>query len=292
MARNLSPEAAAAEQEKKKLQDEKKRLKKEQKEQRREAKKRADEIARQEEELGEEGGNGFVTFGATLLIIVLWLAVICVIVKLDIGGFGSSVLTPILKDVPVLNRILPGNSLTETTDKENYGGYTSLKEAVDYIKQLELELERSQNASSVKDSDLAALKAENERLREFEQKQLEFQRIKNEFYEEVVYSDKSPGLDAYKKWYESADPTTAQYLYKQVIVQLEEDQKIKDYASSYSSASMKPKQAAGIFEKMTDNLPLVAKILNAMSADDRGAILGAMDPDVAARLTKLMNPDS
>lgn len=292
MAKSLSPEAAAAEEEKKRLKEEKKKLKKEQKEQRKEAKKRADEIARQEEELGEEGGNGFVTFGATVLIVILWLAVICVIVKLDIGGFGSTVLTPILKDVPVLNRILPGNSLLETTEPENYGGYSSLKEAVDYIKQLELELERAQNASGVKDADLAALKAENERLKEFEQKQLEFQRIKNEFYEEVVYSDKGPGIEAYKKWYESADPTTAQYLYKQVVIQLEENQEIKDYASAYSSESMKPKQAAGIFEKMTDNLPLVARILNAMSAEDRGAILGVMDADVAARLTKLMNPDS
>lgn len=292
MARTLSPEAAAAEEEKKKLKEEKKKLKKEQKEQRKEAKKRADEIARQEEELGEEGGNGFVTFGATVLIVILWLAVICIIVKLDIGGFGSTVLTPVLKDVPVLNRILPGNSLTETADSENYGGYSSLQEAVDYIKQLELELERAQNASSVKDADLEALKAENERLKEFEEKQLEFQRIKNEFYEEVVYSEKGPGIEEYKKFFEAADPTTAAYLYKQVIIQLEEDQEIKDFAAAYSSEAMKPKQAAGIFEEMTDNLPLVAKILNAMSAEDRGAILGVMDAEVAARLTKIMNPDS
>ena len=27
--------------------------------------------------------------------------------KMDVGGFGSNVLTPILKDVPVINKILP-----------------------------------------------------------------------------------------------------------------------------------------------------------------------------------------
>ena len=74
--------------------------------------------------------------------------------------------------------------------------------------------------------------------------------------------------------------------------QMEEDEEIKRFAAAYSSAAMKPKQAAGIFESMTDNLDLVAKILNAMSADDRGAILGVMDPDVAARLTKLMDPEA
>lgn len=290
MAKELTPEAAAAEAEKKKLKEEKIQLKKEQKEQKRDAKRRAKEISRQEDKLSEdEEGNGLVTFFATILIVALWLAVICVIVKLDIGGFGSSVLTPILKDVPVVNRILPGNVQTETTDPESFGGYSNLQEAVDYIKQLELELERVQTASAQKDVDLESLKAEVLRLREFENRQVEFERIENEFYEDVVYSDKGPGAEEYRKWYEEMNPTTAEYLYKQVIIQLQESQEIQDYAKAYSE--MKPKQAAGIFEQMTDNLELVARILNTMSADDRGAILGVMDAEVAAKLTKIMNPD-
>ena len=141
MAKELTEEAR---QEKKRIQNEKQQLKKDQKNQRREVKRRAKEIAKQEEALGDEEGNGLVTFGATVFIVALWLAVICVIVKLDIGGFGSSVLTPILKDVPVINKILPGVSLTETTDPESYGGYSSLPEAVEYIKELEMEIERLQ----------------------------------------------------------------------------------------------------------------------------------------------------
>ncbi len=289
MAKVLSPEAVAEEAEKKRLKEERDKLKKERKEQKKEAKRRASEIAR-EEEAFDEGGNGLVTVGATILIIFLWLAVICVIVKLDIGGFGSTVLAPILKDVPVINKILPGSSVTETTDPDGYGGYSSLQEAVEYIKQLEQELERAQNASNTKDTDLAALKAENERLREFESKQLEFMRIKNEFYEEVVYSDKGPGMEAYKEWYETMDPSTADFLYKQVVQQLEESAEIQEFARTYSA--MKPKEAAKIFEAMQDDLNRVAKILNAMNSKDRGAILGVMDAQVAARLTKIMDPDS
>lgn len=291
MAKELTPEAAAAEEEKKKLKEEKKQLKKEQKEQKKEAKRRAKEISKQEDELEEdEGGNGVVTFFATVLIVFLWLAVICVIVKLDIGGFGSSVLTPILKDVPVVNKILPGTVQTETADPESFGGYSSLQEAVDYIKQLELELERVQNASAQKDTDLESLTAEVLRLQEFEKRQTEFQRIEQEFYEEVVYADKGPGAEEYRKWYEEMNPSTAEFLYKQVIMQLQESQEIQDYAQAYSE--MKPKQAAGIFEQMTDNLDLAAKILETMGAEERGAILGVMDPEVAAKLTKIMNPDA
>ena len=291
MAKGKSPEEMAAEAEKQKLNNEKKQLKQQQKNQKKEAKKRAKEIARQEEALMDEGeSNGLVTFGATLLIVALWLAVICVIIKLDVGGFGSSVLTPILKDVPVVNRILPGNSLTETADPDSYRGYTNLRDAVEQIRKLELELEQAQNDIKAKKDEIDALKAEVIRLQEFEQKQVEFQRIRTEFYEEVVYAEKGPGAEAYKKYYEAMDPTTAEYIYKQVVTQLEEIKKIQDFASTYSQ--MKPKEAAKIFEEMTDSLDLVARILKTMNAEDRGAVMGAMDPAVAAKLTKIMDPKS
>ena len=291
MAREKTPAAApSAEDEKKRIENEKKDLKKKQKDQKKEAKRRAKEIAKQEEELGLDEGNGLVTFGATVLIVFLWIAVVCVIVKLDIGGFGSTVLAPILKDVPVVNKILPGVSLTETDTPENYGGYSSLQEAVDYIRQLELELEQVRTASGTKDEDIERLLKENERLKEFENMQVDFQRIQTKFGEEVIYAENGPGPEEYRKWYEEFDPATAETLYKQVILQQEESKEIQEFAESYSS--MKPKEAAGIFNEMTDNLNLVAKILNAMSADERGKILGAMDAEVAARLTKIMDPDT
>ncbi len=286
MAKELTEEAR---QEKKRIQNEKQQLKKDQKNQRREVKRRAKEIAKQEEALGDEEGNGLVTFGATVFIVALWLAVICVIVKLDIGGFGSSVLTPILKDVPVINKILPGVSLTETTDPESYGGYSSLPEAVEYIKELEMEIERLQTSVNVKDSDLETLRAEVSRLQEFEAAQVEFQRIQNEFYEEVVYSEKGPGAEEYRKWYETMNPATAETLYKQVVVQLEESTEFQDYAGSF--AQMKPKAAAQLLEEMTD-LNQVARILLALTAEERGAILNQMTPDFGAKVATIMDPDS
>ncbi len=276
--------------EKKKIQDEKRQLQKEQKQQRKEAKKRAREIAKRENELGESESGGFAAFMATLMIVIVWLAVIAVIIKLDIGGFGSNVLTPVLKDVPVINKILPGTQLTETTNPEAYGGYSNLQDAVDQIRLLEAELERANSTNMTQSQEIVDLKAEVARLSAFEEKQTDFQRIKTEFYEEVVYSENSPGAEEYKKFYEAMDPTTAEYIYRQVIIQLEEDQKVKDYAAAYSE--MKPKQAAAIFESMTDNLDLAARILSIMSAEDRGAVLGAMDAGIAAKLTKIMNPET
>lgn len=293
MAAKQDPNQTLIITEKNKIKSEKKQLQKEQKEQRKEAKKRAREIAKREDELSEsEGGGGFAAFMATTLIVIVWLAVIAVIIKLDVGGFGSNVLTPVLKDVPVLNKILPNSHMLETTNPEEYGGYSNLKDAVAQIRLLESELERVNIDNQNKSLELQDLKAEVERLKAFEEKQADFQRIMTEFYEEVVYSEKGPGAEAFQKYFESMDPATAEYIYRQVTTQMEEDAEVKKYAAAYGSSAMKPKQAAGIFESMTDNLELAAKILNAMSADDRGSILGVMDPAIAAKLTKIMDPES
>lgn len=277
--------------EKKRLKSERDKIKADRKAQKKEAKQRAKEISEQEAKLTEdEEAGGVSVFFVTLVIVIIWIAILCLLIKLDVGGFGSGVLAPVLKDVPVINKVLPVDTTVTTDDEESYGGYTSLREAVDYIKELELELEDAQAASSVDSEELAELRAEIDRLQTFEDAQVEFERIKTEFYEEVIYAEKGPGAEEYQKYYQTIDPTTAEYLYKQVVQQVQADQEIKDYAQAY--AEMKPKAAAAIFEAMTDDLDLAAKILNQMSAEDRGNILGAMEAETAARLTRIMDPDS
>lgn len=275
--------------EKKKLQDEKKKLKSEQKNHKKEAKKRAKEIAAQEAELSEdEEGGGIFTFLATLAIIAVWIAIVCVVIKLDVGGFGSNVLRPLLKDVPVVNKILPSEETKAPSQPEDDNAYTNISDANEQIRTLELEIQRLQTESLQKDEQISTLQAEVVRLQSFESMQTEFQRIQTEFFENVVYAEKGPGAEEYKKYYEAMNPSTAEYLYKQVVEQLEEDKEIVEAAETYSA--MKPAQAAGVFEKMTDNLNLVARILSAMSTEDRGKILGAMDAEVAAKVTKIMIP--
>ena len=183
-------------------------------------------------------------------------------------------MTPILRNVPVVNKILPASE--SAADESGYEGYSSLQEAVDQIKTLELQLSAATAESQTDETTIAQMQAEIERLKTFENNQLEFQKIKNEFYQEVVYAEKGPGA--------------AEALYKEVVAKQQETTEIQDYAAAYSA--MKPKEAAAIFESMTDNLQLVARILGVMSADDRGKILGVMDAAVAARVTKIMDPES
>ncbi|MBR6486702.1 MAG: hypothetical protein IKT17_08445, partial [Lachnospiraceae bacterium] len=73
------------------------------------------------------------------------------------------------------------------------------------------------------------------------------------------------------------------------VKQMAEDQELSDYVKAYTE--MKPKSAAKVFEEMSGNLDLVAKILGKMDASSRAKILNVMDPDIASSLTKIMDPD-
>lgn len=239
-----------------------------------------------EEESG--GGKAAVVF-VTLMIIVIWIAILAVLIHFDVGGFGSTVMQPILKDVPYVNKILPKTEEEETKTKEDSKyPYKTVDEAVAYIKELEKELADAKESNSENDAYVADLEAQAAQWKEYKENEQKFEVEKAKFYKEVVFSDQAPDINEYKKYYESIDPQNAENLYKQVVEQQEKDDDMSDYVKAYSQ--MKPKQAAAIFDTMTDNLELVAKILSAMKADARGDILGNMKTDTAAKVTKLMEP--
>ena len=291
-SKNSNMSTDAPEMQMQQLKESKKQFKQEQKNQREEAKKKAKELESQERELDEQiDGSSASVVIVTLFIILIWLGILVLLVKMDVGGFGSNVLTPILKDVPVINKILPSESTTETTkNEEAYGGYNSLKDAVEQIKTLEKQLDQAQSTNATYAEQIDTLKTEVQRLKTFEDNQVEFQKIKEQFYEEVVYAENGPGADEYRQYYEEMDPTTAEALYKQVIQTEAADKQMQEYANTFSN--MQASEAAAILGNMTDNLDLAASILKNLDVSTRGAILGAMDSAIAARIVKIMDPNS
>ncbi|MCR5790834.1 MAG: hypothetical protein K6G83_13180 [Lachnospiraceae bacterium] len=238
----------------------------------------------------EEEGGSFSVVLIVLLIIIIWLAILGLLIKLDVGGFGTNVMTPLFKDVPVLNKILPDPGFTGD-DLETEEEFTNLDDAIREIERLRQENEdlKKTVSSATNDEQIATLREEIKRLQTFEDSQVEFQKLKTEFYEEVIFSDEAPDIEEYKKYYESIDPENAEYLYKQVVAQLEEDKELAEYVKAYSE--MKPKNAAAVFEQMGDSLDLVVKIMGAMEPTTRAKILNVMKADFASRITKLMDPD-
>lgn len=237
----------------------------------------------------DEGGGRVIVALVTILIVLLWIGILGLVIKLDVGGFGSTVLHPLLKDVPYVNRILPKTAAEKEAEAVDVQyPYATLEEAINRIKELEVELDGARNSATENSATLEQLQAEVERLREFERQQAEFEQLKTKFYEEVVFSDQAPDIEQYKVFYESIDPANAASLYKQVVKMDAYNKELSQYISTYSN--MKATNAAAILEKMSDDMKLVAKILDGMDTDSRGKILGAMTPDFAAQLTKLMEP--
>ena len=283
---NLGP---AAGMDKKAAKKAEKARRKEEKRNRKLAKKEAKKNGTTDEFEEESGGGKAAVVFVTLMIIVLWIAILAVLIHFDVGGFGSTVMQPILKDVPYVNKILPKTEEEETKTKEDSKyPYKTVDEAVAYIKELEKELADAKESNSENDAYVADLEAQAAQWKEYKDNEQKFEEEKAKFYKEVVFSDQAPDINEYKKYYESIDPQNAENLYKQVVEQQEKDDDMSDYVKAYSQ--MKPKQAAAIFDTMTDNLELVAKILSAMKADARGDILGNMKTDTAAKVTKLMEP--
>ncbi len=236
----------------------------------------------------ESTGSKIMVFFVSLIIIIIWLAIIVLLIKWDVGGFGSTVLGPLLKDVPYVNQILPDSVLeVESTEDAAYA-YDSMDEAVARIKELENQLADAQNASSTDAQYISELESQAAELEQYKQEEADFEAIKEKFYEEVVFSDSAPDIEEYKTYYESIDPANAEMLYRQVVEQTAEDEKLDEYVNTYSN--MKPKEAAAIFDTMTDNLKLVANILMNMDAQSRADILGKMDSSTAAKVTEIMEP--
>ena len=283
---NLGP---AAGMDKKAAKKAEKARRKEEKRNRKLAKKEAKKNGTTDEFEEESGGGKAAVVFVTLMIIVIWIAILAVLIHFDVGGFGSTVMQPILKDVPYVNKILPKTEEEETKTKEDSKyPYKTVDEAVAYIKELEKELADAKESNSENDAYVADLEAQAAQWKEYKENEQKFEEEKAKFIRRLFFSDQAPDINEYKKYYESIDPQNAENLYKQVVEQQEKDDDMSDYVKAYSQ--MKPKQAAAIFDTMTDNLELVAKILSAMKADARGDILGNMKTDTAAKVTKLMEP--
>jgi|BioPla2DNA2_1021312.scaffolds.fasta_scaffold08335_1 flagellar motility protein MotE (MotC chaperone) len=229
--------------------------------------------------------NKTLTIMIALLIVVIWFAVFIFLIKSDVGGFGSGVLRPILKDVPVLNLILPKATEEQIAEENNYE-YTSLPEAILRIQELEAMLEDIKQGDQDENSQIAELQAEIDRLKVFEKNQLEFEKRVEEFDKNVVFAEAAPDIEEYKKYYEEINPATAEEIYRQVVEQIQYDAAIVEYANIYRK--MDPEAAAEILQTMTADVGAVARILLAMKPQESAKILAEMDSMVAAKITKKM----
>lgn len=241
-----------------------------------------------DEIMTEKKDNKFLSLIIVLVIIFIWLAIFAALIKFDVGGFGSGILYPVLKDVPVVNKILPEVSEEMNPGQSDYGKkYTTMAQALERIEELESILSSQNNNTNVNADYISQLEQEISTLKVYRDNQEAFEQRVLEFDEEVVFGDNAPKIEEYIKYYEGINPENAEQIYAQVVEQYQYDARVKAQADTYSK--MEPADAAEILSEMTaGDLDLVAGILGGMSSSKSSLILAEMDPERAAQITKKM----
>lgn len=229
-------------------------------------------------------GGKVITAIVIALILLIWLTILGLIIKLDLGGLGTT-LRPALKDVPGLNLILPNVSDEQLAWEENYP-YANMTEAVEQIKNLEQQVDTLTDDNSDYKTLISDLQTEVERLKVFEDNQLAFEERVKQFEKNVVFNSNAPDIEEYKAYYEEINPTTAEEIYRLVVESLQYDEAIQEKAKILKT--MKPSQAALVLEEMTADTEWISKVLLCMKADESAAILNKMDQLYAAKLFKKM----
>ncbi len=236
------------------------------------------------QEAGEEKGGKLLTLIVILVILLLWLAIFAVLIKLDIGGLGT-MLRPSLKDVPLLNTLLPEVPIEQQIWEENYQ-FSSMEEAIAEVEKLRAQLEQATSGTEDYQKKIAELQAEVDRLKVFEDDVLNFQERVERFDTMVVFNDRAPDLEEYVKFYEEINPDTAERLYQLAIQRLQYDEGIQEQANILKT--MKPSQAAAALEESTADIGLIAEWLLAMKTSESAAILNKMDSLFVAKILRKM----
>ena len=232
----------------------------------------------------EEKKGGLLTVFIVMLIIIIWIAIFALLIHLDVGGIGTS-LRPMLKDVPVVNKILPKVS-DDALAWENDLAYKDIIEANQRIKELEILVDKLTIDNEDKDDEITALTSQVNRLKELEKKMADFEDRVYEFDRKIVFGEHAPSIEEYIKWYETISPENAERIYEMAIQKEAYNVTIKEKAAYYEK--MKASDAAEVFENMTADLEFVCKMLYCMKVQSVSDILSSMDPLYAAKVTRKM----
>lgn len=232
------------------------------------------------------GGSGkFLTVLIVFLIVLIWLAILALLIKFDVGGLGSDVLRPVLKDIPVINRILPDVS-DEQEAYENAYPYKNLGEAVEYIKKLEVLVDKYIEENSDYAERLKEMQKEIDSLEHYEEEQEEFAELREKFDYEVVFNENAPSTEEYLKWYAVMYPNNAAKIYEELLAKKIRETSIQEQADDL--AAMDPGKAASVLSEMPSDIDLVCSILGCMKMKQRTAILEEMEDLFAARIVNRM----
>lgn len=239
---------------------------------------------------------GLVAFLTALVIMAgVMGGAFFVAVHNNINGLGERYRKD-LQGIPVLKWALPTvpdpedpKYLTDTEIKKKYEELRQTK--TDLTKKLEDANKKIQELQKYKDNE-SKLKAENEKVKsdmntlkaqtDAQKKGLDDE--KKQIEQMIATGDKA----GFKAYFEQVSPDVAKQVYEQIM----KEQKASDDAIKFAKIyeSMDSSAAATVLEKLgTAKLDLVVDILKNMKKESTAAILAAMTPSYASKVTEALS---
>jgi flagellar motility protein MotE (MotC chaperone) len=238
----------------------------------------------------KKGGFGKI-IGIFLGALIIMAIVFILLIKFDIASLGTKVVGPLIKDIPGATLILPEMPIEEIIDENTTDptqNYETLEQAVEILKVTENLLKEKEKEAEKLIEQINQLQTENQRLKLFEDNYIAFQEDKAAFDALIAENTDST---TFIEWYETMNPDNAAKIYGEVIIEQKKSQELDDLVLTYQS--MKANNAAVILEGMSKTrLEMVATIISHLDAEQAGKVLGAMDPEIASRITAYLYPEN
>lgn len=222
-------------------------------------------------------GTKLATFFIILIIIAVWLAILAMLIKFDVGGLGTFA-RPYIENVNGLSRILPELTDEEIAYRERYP-YKNIEEANDYIKELEKLVDKYSEENNDYAARQAELQSEVDTLKHFEEEYETYLKQREKFDNEIVYNDNAPIAAEYIKWFETMYPENATRIYSELKSRETADEAVYQIARDISK--MKPKDAAKILEEFTSDVDFVCEIFECLKTQQVSDILTQFSKDDA-----------
>ena len=231
-----------------------------------------------------------------LAMLALFLGTLYAIFYYDIGGTQKYI-----KDVPILNKIIPISTELEDIENElnSYSHNKLLKYTLNLYRQNEInktEIEAlkeeamkwgGEDGSSIKvtydelNKELNDALDEVIRLKEYENEYIKLKAIKEKQDKAIAINNTS----AYKQYFSELYPNEAKEIYELVLEQEKYDADFTNYIQAFSE--MDAKKAALVIEQLArTDFDVVIKIVNNLEANVAADILSEVDTAYASMITK------